>query len=447
MKKRIRNCIQSIAFIGIIAFAALSCERDDSTTPVPTNPEPTSGNARKYVVGFQSITADKKLADYVLELPSLASLERGELSVEGQGIPLKGWQFFHQAGNKVFTAGYLDEKRVRAFGLNTEGKVVEQSNFNFESTLDNHFTIDNTTLISVELSAAANPETKEIPEPRFHIINAETGKLERIVKQPVDILAFADAATPEEAYMPWVTGMVLREDQLFVSYHKIRPDGSSTSMEVDHAFVAVFKYPEFELEKIIKDSRTTHIGSNGHSTGLIKADNGAIYTFSPSAQSAGIVGATNPSGVLKIKTGATTFDPTYFFDVEAATNGGKMYWMEYVGNGKALARIITKDATLGAWGAYAEQGDFLKLVVLDLEKQTVMDVKGIAGHANRYTAPVFIENGKAYMSSRFGESSAIGSVSDSGETYVYIIDLETATATKGAKVLGVALKGIFKISK
>ena len=49
--------------------------------------------------------------------------------------------------------------------------------------------------------------------------------------------------------IPWVTGMVLRDGKLFVSYHKWMADGSYVTPDVDRAYVAVFKYPEFELEK------------------------------------------------------------------------------------------------------------------------------------------------------------------------------------------------------
>jgi len=73
--------------------------------------------------------------------------------------------------------------------------------------------------------------------------------------------------------------------------------------------------------------------------------------------------------------------------------------------------------------------------VIDLVNQTVTDVAGIPAHGHRYTSPMFVEDGKAYISS-----------STDTETYVYIVDPETATATKGAKVLGLGLKGIFKIN-
>ena len=82
-----------------------------------------------------------------------------------------------------------------------------------------------------------------------------------------------------------------------------------------------------------------------------------FYSFSTSALSAGFTAATKPSGILRIKNGATEFDKDYFFDVENAPNGGKLFWMDYLGNGKAIARIILDD-TVGSWGVFKEAGSF-----------------------------------------------------------------------------------------
>ena len=97
---------------------------------------------------------------------------------------------------------------------------------------------------------------------------------------------------------------------------------------------------------------------------------------------------------------------------------------------------LSVDDTNGAleWGAFFKK-DVFKLVVIDLEAKTVTDVTGIPVHGHRYTSPMFVEDGKAYISS-----------STDTETHVYIVDPETATATQGAKVLGLGLKGIFKVT-
>ncbi|WP_034242301.1 DUF4374 domain-containing protein [Aquimarina atlantica] len=422
---KIINCIKYLMLLAVVSILATSCSSDDDGGPI-VDPPPAS--VSKYVVGFQAFpVGDASPVDYILELPSLESLTTGEISVEGQGTPLKGWRFFHNVKNTVFTAGYSDDDKCIAYGLDKDGKLIEKGNFAFQSTLDNYSAIDDKTLLAVELTYSG------LSDKRFHIINAETGKLEKIVEHPIDIDK-GDGSAKNPGTIPWVTGMVLRDGKLFVSYHKWMADGSYVTPDVGRAYVAVFKYPEFELEKIIYDDRTSPIGVNGHSTGIEKTENGDIYSFSTSALSAGFTSATKPSGILRIKNGATEFDKDYFFDVESAPNGGKLFWMDYVGDGKAIARIIIDD-TIGSWGVFKETGNFFKLVVIDLENKTVTDVQGIPTHANRYTSPMYVEDGKAYLSSYAGT-----------ETHVYIVDPKTATATKGAKVQGLALKGIFKVT-
>ncbi len=417
----IKNSIVLMA----ISIVIISCSSDDDGAGDTHDQTSVS----KYVVGFEAFpVGDAAPVDYILELPSLASLTTGEISVEGQGTPLKGWRFFHSVENTVFTAGYSDDDKCIAFELDEEGQLVEKANFAFQSTLDNYAAIDDKTLLAVELTYGG------LANKRFHIVNSETGLLEKVVEHPIDIDRGSGTAE-DPGSIPWVTGMVLRDGKLFVSYHKWLADGSFITPDVDRAYIAVLKYPEFELEKIIEDSRTSPIGVNGHSTGIEKTENGDIYSFSTSALSAGFTAATKPSGILRIKAGATEFDSDYFFNIEEATNGGKLFWMDYIGNGKAIARIIIDDTNgAGEWGAFFKK-DVFKMVVIDLTNKTVTDVAGVPTHGHRYTSPMFVEDGKAYLSS-----------STATETHIYIVDPETATATKGAKVLGLGLKGIFKVT-
>ncbi len=428
----------------IAAMSAFSCSDDDNETG--SNPDPTA--TTKYAVGFQTLpVAQAGPVDYMLQLNSLESLTTGELTVEGQGIPQTGWRFFHQAGNTIFTAGYVEDRTCISYQLDENGELKKKTDFVYQTTLNNYLTVDDKTLLAVELAfGVSDPDATSIPDRSFYEINAETGQVDRIISHPVDS-SVGDGTAANPPYLPWITGMVVRDGKLFLSYHKYFPDGNGNAIAVDKAYIAVLKYPEFELEKLIEDDRTSSIGTNGPSTGIEQTENGDIYSYSSSSLTSGISGATKPSGVLRIKNGETDFDTTYFFDVENAANGGKIYWMDYIDNGKALARVVLDD-TLGQWVAFREQGEQLKLVVLDLINKTVTDVQGIPPHANRYSSPTFVEDGKAYISARTGELLNESSTNTAdGETYVYIVDPATATATKGAKINGYALKGIFKVSK
>lgn len=432
------NIFKRLFAITLVSILAVSCKEDDVSSQESTSEDV----LEKYVVGFQAFSVgEADPIDYVLELPSIKSLETGTINVNGQGIPLKGWRFFYGSEKNVFTAGYSTENVCYTYGFGENNVLVPKNNFSFQSTLDNYAIVEDK-LIGVELNYGGLDENQTaLPDKRFHIVNAETGVLERIVEHPIDIDQ-GDRTPENPGYTPWVTGMVYRDGKLFVSYQKWSGDGFYVSPDTDRAYVAVFKYPEFELEKIIYDERTSPIGVNGHSTGIESTENGDIYSYSSSSLRSGYTSATKPSGILRIKNGATEFDEDYFFDVETAVNGGKLFWMDYIGNGKALGRIITTTEPIAGWDVFTEQGSFFKLVVIDLNAKTITDVQGIPVHANRYTSPLFVENGIAYLSARVGEKDATNA-----ETHVYVVDPATATATKGARVEGLALKGIFKIKK
>ncbi|MFW5821867.1 MAG: DUF4374 domain-containing protein [Tangfeifania sp.] len=227
--------------------------------------------------------------------------------------------------------------------------------------------------------------------------------------------------------------MVVSGDKLFVSFYPVSASGDFSTPSVDSAQVAVFSYPELEFEKAIYDNRTSPVGVYGNATGLLEAGNGDLYTFSSSSLAAGFTKQTRPSGILRIKSGSTEFDPNYFLNIEEATNGGKIVYFSYAGNGKAVARIVTDDSAL--WGAFSPNNPICKLVIIDLNAATVTDVPDVPAHGAQYATPALVENGKVYMS-----------ISTATDAHVYEIDPATATAEKGAAIDGLEAKGIFNLN-
>ena len=141
--------------------------------------------------------------------------------------------------------------------------------------------------------------------------------------------------------------------------------------------------------------------------------------------------SSKPSGILRIRAGSTAFDPDYFFDIEAATGGGKIFWFDHIGGNKAIARILTDDSG-GLWTAYGRDVFNQKLVIIDLAAQTVTDVANVPLHAKRYSSPVTVKDGKVYVS-----------IETASEAYVYQVDIDAATATRGAKINGKTIKGFY----
>ena len=76
---------------------------------------------------------------------------------------------------------------------------------------------------------------------------------------------------------------------------------------------------------------------------LSVAENGDVYAFSPSAATTdGKISSTKPSAVTRIKAGTTEFDQSYYFDVEAASNGRTITSWLYLGENNYLVHSQLK---------------------------------------------------------------------------------------------------------
>ncbi|MEM7258380.1 MAG: DUF4374 domain-containing protein, partial [Pseudomonadota bacterium] len=187
---------------------------------------------------------------------------------------------------------------------------------------------------------------------------------------------------------------------------------------------------------IIEDTRVGHFGVNGASTSMFATESGDIYGWHNGTLSGGFDPvSTTPSGFLRIQNGASTFDADYFFDVEAAGSGGRLFWADYIGDGKALGRVLVNESAPYWFSAFAKDFYEQKLVLIDLEAQTVTDVEGVPLHQKRYTSPLQVIDGKVLLSIETADAN-----------YVYEYDVATGVATQGSQVLGKTIKGFYDLT-
>lgn len=110
-------------------------------------------------------------------------------------------------------------------------------------------------------------------------------------------------------------GMVIRDNYLFMGVTYLDENFANLA---DSVFVAVINRTTNTVEKLIADGRSSEMWNGGTASSfspitLIKDSNNDIYVN-------GYANNGKPSGVLKIKSGATDFDPDYFFNLNAATD-------------------------------------------------------------------------------------------------------------------------------
>ncbi len=359
------------------------------------------------------------------------NIMEGTISAEGSGFESFDWNFSYTVGKSLFVLGYTNFE-AQVYQVNEEGELFEAAKFILETPLEVFGNVNDETMLAIDAPRDGSHTSRKL-----YSMDAETGSITSIT----DITIYSeDTGTPGEGVTAWPTALQVSGDHLFIPFYLVDDNGYYTTPRPDKAYVAVYSYPDVENEpiKIIEDNRTSNIGVNGTNTGLIKADNGDVYSYSSGAYLAGFLPVTEkPSGILKINSGETEFDENYFFDVENAPDGGILFWFDYVGNNKAIARLLTEDVDPGSdpnfemyWGAFGRTMFNQKLVILDLAAQTVTPVENVPLHAKRYTTPVLVEDGKVYVS-----------VETADEAYVYQVDINSATAVQGAKIEGKTIKG------
>ncbi|GJQ61365.1 MAG: hypothetical protein SCALA702_04180 [Melioribacteraceae bacterium] len=409
----------SIKYIAILIATVLllflqACSDDEN----PAGPGTETGSSG-ITMALKTTGGDE--TEYIVTKDNIME---GEISAEGTGIEVTGWRFFYKVNSTLFASGYSDDNQCAAYVSNESGEIVSKGGFIFENALEMFgHSDDGSTLLAMEIPRAGFSERK------LHFVDVESAQVTKITGTTI-------FESRVDSLVAWPTALQVRGNKLFIPFHKFDALGYFTTPAADNAYIAVYPYPDVTAtpEKIITDSRTSNIGVNGSTTGLIETDSGDLYSFSCGAEMAGFSPAsTKPSGILRIKSGSTEFDADYFFNVEEATNGGKLFWFDYAGGNKAIARILTDDNG-GAWAAYGRDVFNQKLVIIDLVNQTVTDVPDVPLHAKRYSSPVFVENGYAYVS-----------IETATEAYVYKVDIENATAEKGAKIAGKTVKGFYRL--
>lgn len=397
--------IYTLLAISVIGFTSCS---EDVETPAQQD--------FGYTLAFTAQGSANESTDYLL---TTESLMEGEISAVATGIEQTGWRYMAHQNNTVFSIGYYDDNNAIGYGLDENGNVVEKGRFVFQNTLDMVGRGDDNTMLAMEVPRIG------FADRIFHVVDVNNIGLRSTVSTPI----WENRA---DSLVAWPTALMVRDDKLFVPFYPLHARGDFTTPSTDTAYVAVYSYPDLSFEKYIKDTRTGPLGVYGCFNGMIQAENGDLYTYSSSSLACGFTQQTKPSGLLRIRDGETEFDDSYFFDFEAAT-GGKINFIEYTGNGKLLANVVVDDS--GLWGAYVTGNEISKLMVLDLEAQTATDVANVPLHGGFYGDPWMVEDGKVYMS-----------INTAQDSYIYEIDPSTATGTRGAKVLGKELKGIYNLT-
>lgn len=398
----------------ILSAVTFSCSSDDDN-----NTEPVENAADvSYVLAYQTNDYDT----YIWQFESTDVLMTGEIDMIGKGIeqPASGGI---PVGNTFFALSGEDEGSIGYFmnslgALETSKPVFTGDTYSYGTTDDNKLV-----LVNSPWDASSTQNELIIYDPAIASITARK---------------YNDFVLPNGNFL-WPTSVNVSGNRLFVSTFE---RDAAWKLYSGNAVIKVYEYPSLNYVKTITDTRSTAIGQYYTNTGMVQTESGDIYTFSSNSRTCGYTTTTTPSGILRIKKGETEFDASYFLDIEASTLKGKVVSAYPVGGEKVLINYIPADidAAQGNW-SFLNYGTFkFKSAIIDLSTKAIKEVTGLPDHAgDNYFGfgSAFTENGKTYKSFVTND-----------EGRVYQIDVNTATAVKGARISGgVNLPAITKLKK
>ncbi|SHG16651.1 protein of unknown function [Salegentibacter echinorum] len=397
-----------------LSLAVVGCSSDDDTN-VDNGGGENEAQAR-YVIAATPV-ASEGVADYLL---TANNLSEGSISTAGNGIEQDGtYRYYVTNNNKFFSLlyGQGNPGAVTTYELGGEGTLQMLSDFQSETV--QAFAPVNEDVLLMKISRNA-----DAPVASWYRLDTETSQF--VDEGQINTAALAPEG--EQAFFSWLTQV---GDKVYAPFFTVKAccnDSFGTSYP-DQSWVAVYSYPEMELETIIEDDRTSFIGRY-FTNGLSVDETGDAYAFSSAvAVSNGDFSSTKPSAVTRIKNGTTAFDETYLFDLEEASGGYYVTDHVYAGNGNFVV-FMNKEKT----SAYATGNS---LAVINVYNKTFDWISGMPDAEN--ITSITTNN---YV----GEDGIVNiGVTTRESSFVYNIDIATAAASQGLEVQGGNITAISKL--
>lgn len=415
----------SLLFIPLLL---ISC--DDSSLVDPGNE---TGPASAQFVIAATPNALDGVADYLLTVNSLAA---DSISLLNNGIEQDGtYRYYVTSHNKFFSLlyGQGNPGAVTTYQLNGSGGLTKLVDFQAESV--HAFAPVNDDILMMKIPRSSGDSTA-------HWYRLSTDNSQFVADGQINVYEVADNG--EMAYFSDLTQV---GDQVFAPFFTIDGKGDqkfSTSYP-DQAWVAVFSYPEMELQKVIKDDRTSFLGRY-YTKGLSVDEKGDVYAFSSATamNDQGDMISSKPSAITRINSGTTEFDQSYFFNIEKASGGYYLTNHIYASDGNVLLfmRDVDKKSPWTDGHRFAIANLYTKSFTWIEGLPKPSDITRVSDKANYVS-----EDGNTiYLGiTTAADTTSDGTVIKEGGSYVYSIDVASATATQGLEVEGGTITAISKL--
>lgn len=408
-------------FLLVAIFLSLffiSCDNDDNGDT--GDPEIPSGDVAKYVIAATP-TASEGVADYLLTVDDLTG---GVISTQGNGVEQDGtYRYYVTSNNKFYSLlyGQGNPGAVTTYVLDADGELEKISDFQSE-------TVQAFAPIGDEILLAKISRNIDEPFASWYRLSTESNQFVGEGQINTEVLA----NNGEVAFFTWITEVDGKAYMPYMSVKACCNDRFGTSYP-DSGWIAVFDYPSMEFEKVITDDRISGIGRY-FTNGLSVDEKGDVYAVSSAVSSNnGELTASNPGAIVRINSGEDEFDPNYFFDLEQASGGYYPTFHVYAGQGKFVLNME----------AVADRGTYStgkKYAIADVYNKTFTWVTGLPDADD-----IVLVTSRNNFASADGKTVAVG-ITTQTSSYVYNIDIATATATQGLEVQGGKITAIHELS-
>lgn len=410
-----KNITFYLPSLFLFVLVLTGCSNDEQITTDNTIDD----DGEQFIIAAKSLAPGAEgVADYLLTADDLST---GSISLTGNGVEQDGTSRYYITNNNRFFSflyGKENSGAVTAYELGENGELIKLTDF--QSVAVAAFAAIDDDIFMMDMPRNGSPIATWYQLSTESLTFTDQGQID----------VFELAGNGEQAFFTWFTDV---GDYLFAPYmgFKMCCNDKWGTEYPDNAWVAVFNYPEMTLEKVIKDDRTSFIGKY-FTKGLEKVENGDVYAFSSAtADNNAVMSSTKPSAITRIKKGTLEFDQSYFFNIKEASNGHYVSSHIYAGDGLFVLKMMP----ISKKQAYAEGK---KLAVVNVFDKTFTWIQGIPA------VDQIVSTAMNNYASKDENMVYMGITTKQG-SFVYNIEVASATATQGIEVEGGAITAIEKL--